>query len=102
MLTEHAGQLPRQFLTGKSDQVGGGDHGYVVQGEDPVVKFRGSEVDSYRCGHKGPKDIDKFGCQGRAPEGDFQELPWVHALAPAFTVGLDAAGNLVAVVVESR
>ena len=72
--TNDSRKLPRQFLTGKPDQVGGRDHGDVIEGKDPQGEIGPRKVYGDSGGNDGPEHVDDFGCGTRTSEADPQEV----------------------------
>lgn len=99
-LTKHFGQLPRQLLTGESNQICSGYHSYVVESEDPIVEVWSSKMNGYSGRDKRPEHVDRHGGFTAAAEAYSREMPWMYALPTAFALGLDAFCNLVPIMID--
>lgn len=89
-------------MTRKSDEIGRGNHGYVVECEYPKVEVRASEVYSNSCRDKRPEDVATFRCRAGAAKADPQKMERMDALPPTFAFWLDAPSYAMSIVIVCR
>lgn len=89
-LDEHAEdlwQLLSQLAAGEAQQIGRGNHGDVVEGEDDHVQVGAGEMEGDRGGHERPQDIDQHRERAGALEADEEEVQRMDAASPALAGG---------------
>lgn len=84
------GNLPRQLLPSKPNQVRTRDHGQVRQYEDGQVIVRHGISDGDGGGNERPENVHYTRGLARGPEDDLEEVQRVDARPAALARGLDA------------
>lgn len=100
IFTKNFGQLPRQFLTGESNQVCSGYHGNVVESEDPFMKLWSGKMNGYGGRDEWPEHVDRQRGFATAAEAYLQELHWMYALPTTFTIRMDVFCDLVPIMID--
>ena len=100
LLTFHFREFPGKFLSRKTNQVGGGDDGNVVERKDPSVEVLSSKVHSNSSRDEGPQEVDVFGHSGGAAEEDLAKADGVYTSSTTLAIRMDAGGNFMAIMVD--